>query len=475
MASLGDKRMVESSYSVIIPCRNGDKTIGKTLESLLAQTLQPNQIIVVDDASTDKTPEILQSFSNKIHIIRLNHNHPRNFNRVPKLVNMGLAKINTSHVMLSGDDSVYPEHYVDSLLEHFKENPKLKIASGNIYELHRPSDAPQGSGRIFECEWLKHHLPFPASCTWESGIMFKALKEGYEIKCFNDLTFNHKSQYGAYSIRTFGHAMYCLGYSSLFVLGRLIKTLMSGEIPRKYVPYELLGYVEYALACPEKVDPIKTYVQELHKPRIIHMAKKVMGFKLWIRLFWLAQAVKESWPIEKEIMRNRIQRKLNLKSKPEFLSLALTWKCQSRCSTCGIWDAPHSDEEMSLEDYKRLLRDPLLSELKVWEMTGGEPMLYKDIFGLTKLAFKYIPHAEIRIGTNCIAVNHTIKLLDTFKDKPLYLSVSIDGIGEIHDKIRGVKGNFANVMKVINHIRKLQKEGSPIKFEQRSQAKASPE
>lgn len=166
----------------------------------------------------------------------------------------------------------------------------------------------------------------------------------------------------------------------------------------------------------------------------------------------------------KDVIVNRIQRRFNLPSKPDYVSVSVTWECNSRCSTCGIWNAPHSNKEMTLEDYERLLTDPLLSRLKVWEMTGGEPMLYKDIFGVTELAFKHVPHAEVRIGTNCIAANRLMQLITAFKKKPLYLSLSIDGVGEKHDEIRGVKGNFNQVIRVIDHIRDLQGHGSSISF-----------
>jgi glycosyltransferase involved in cell wall biosynthesis len=52
--------------SVIIPVYNGAKTIAETVECLLRQSLEPAEIIVVDDGSTDETPELLRSFDGKI-------------------------------------------------------------------------------------------------------------------------------------------------------------------------------------------------------------------------------------------------------------------------------------------------------------------------------------------------------------------------------------------------------------------------
>jgi glycosyltransferase involved in cell wall biosynthesis len=51
--------------SIIVPARNEEANLAACLESLIAQTGIPYEIIVVDDASTDRTPEIAQSFANR--------------------------------------------------------------------------------------------------------------------------------------------------------------------------------------------------------------------------------------------------------------------------------------------------------------------------------------------------------------------------------------------------------------------------
>lgn len=59
--------------SVIVPVYNGEKTVKRTLDSLLNQTLQGMEIIVVDDGSTDNTPQILDEYAQKYGHIRVIH------------------------------------------------------------------------------------------------------------------------------------------------------------------------------------------------------------------------------------------------------------------------------------------------------------------------------------------------------------------------------------------------------------------
>jgi glycosyltransferase involved in cell wall biosynthesis len=64
--------------SVIVPVHNTEKFLGKCLDSLVAETIEDIEFILIDDASTDKSNEILTSYQkkypNKIKLIRLEKN-----------------------------------------------------------------------------------------------------------------------------------------------------------------------------------------------------------------------------------------------------------------------------------------------------------------------------------------------------------------------------------------------------------------
>ena len=55
--------------SVIIPVFNGEATIRRCVESVLAQTARPREIWVIDDGSTDRTPTILREFGERIRVL----------------------------------------------------------------------------------------------------------------------------------------------------------------------------------------------------------------------------------------------------------------------------------------------------------------------------------------------------------------------------------------------------------------------
>jgi glycosyltransferase involved in cell wall biosynthesis len=265
---------------VIIPCKDGEATIEKTLNALLTQTIKAQEIIVVDDASHDQTPFILRKFP-QIRAIRLEHDYPKNFQRVPKLINIATRYVpqNCEYLMLLGDDSVLQRDYVEKLIAKFEQNPKLKIASGsmsktgNIQGLARH---PSGSGRLFDTGFLRKHLPFPETIGWESWILFKGLQEG-EITSFPDVSFEHERHYGVYSIRTFGQSMYTLGYPTVFVVARFLKDLLYGDYSSRFHSfYLLLGYVEFSVTGQKRLVDVVEFVRKTQTERLVNFLRRFL-------------------------------------------------------------------------------------------------------------------------------------------------------------------------------------------------------
>src|SRR5438128_3215870 len=65
-----------STVTVIMPVFNREHLVRRALESVLSQTYKPDQIIAVDDGSTDGTPAILRSFSPSVTVLAQNNQGP---------------------------------------------------------------------------------------------------------------------------------------------------------------------------------------------------------------------------------------------------------------------------------------------------------------------------------------------------------------------------------------------------------------
>ena len=105
--------------SVLIPAYNEEKSIGKCVESCLNQTRNPDEIIVVNDGSTDNTLQILKSFGNQIKIIDLE----KNTGNKSKAQEIGLNYVHTD-IFITTDADIF--YYTASLDITFNEEKYWK-------------------------------------------------------------------------------------------------------------------------------------------------------------------------------------------------------------------------------------------------------------------------------------------------------------------------------------------------------------
>lgn len=127
---------------------------------------------------------------------------------------------------------------------------------------------------------------------------------------------------------------------------------------------------------------------------------------------------------------------------PINITLSPSPKCNSRCLTCNIW--MKRENELTLAEWDKVLAS--LGDAPYWfTISGGEPLMFPDIVELTKLAYKHCKPGIINIPTNAILKSgpeRVREILKTCTDSQLIINLSLDGVGEKHDFIRGVPGNF---------------------------------
>lgn len=110
--------MNDRLISVIIPAYNEEKNIKRSLDSIVNQKLL-GEVIVVDDHSTDRTPEILKEYENrgKIKIVR----NKKNLG-ISKSVNIGLKNAKYDYVCLMKADYIVPDRWLEKQFKLLDKN-----------------------------------------------------------------------------------------------------------------------------------------------------------------------------------------------------------------------------------------------------------------------------------------------------------------------------------------------------------------
>ncbi|MCB9920398.1 MAG: glycosyltransferase [Planctomycetes bacterium] len=106
--------------SVIVPAYNHERFIGTTIESVLAQTSEDWELIVIDDGSSDGTAEIVRTFDDP----RLHFETQENIGAAPT-INRGIEMARGEFVSVLNSDDVYAPDRIERLLRAFADDPSL--------------------------------------------------------------------------------------------------------------------------------------------------------------------------------------------------------------------------------------------------------------------------------------------------------------------------------------------------------------
>ncbi|MDR7417447.1 MAG: glycosyltransferase family 2 protein [Armatimonadota bacterium] len=130
------------SVAVIIPAYNEEASIADTIRSVLTQTRPPEQLIVVDDCSTDRTGEVARAHG--AQVVR----PARNQGTKAQAQNVALPLVGAEITVTIDADTTLAPDALEKLIAPFERDPDLALASG--YLVPRHLDTVWERGRLVE-------------------------------------------------------------------------------------------------------------------------------------------------------------------------------------------------------------------------------------------------------------------------------------------------------------------------------------
>jgi glycosyltransferase involved in cell wall biosynthesis len=235
-------------YVLITPARNEAAFIEKTLESVIAQTALPERWVIVDDGSTDRTAEIVQSYAKRhswIELIRRSQRLDRNFAGKAHAFNAGFERVRALPFEVIGNldaDISFERDYFEFLLGRFCEFPELGVAGTPMREANYH---PVKDSFYNECDVFGACQLFRRSCFQEvggytpikwGGIDWVAVRtarlKGWQTRSFGEKFFYHHRPMGATESNTwkarfdYGRKDYFLGNHPLWQVFRVSFQMM---------------------------------------------------------------------------------------------------------------------------------------------------------------------------------------------------------------------------------------------------------
>jgi len=228
-------------YALITPVRDEEKYIGGMMESILAQQVRPAKWIIVDDGSTDRTAEIIESCARNaefVEVVKLSRREQR------EPGGEGAIAHALRHLELSeydflarfDADLLFEPDYIGRILDEFERDPKLGIAGGGLYvekgcrsELERvPEYHVRGALKMYRRQCFEQIGGITTQIGWDTIDEVYAWSKGWKTKSFFQYRVIHRRPTGE-GIRAShiywerGKAEYYTWSHPLFVAGKVVK------------------------------------------------------------------------------------------------------------------------------------------------------------------------------------------------------------------------------------------------------------
>jgi glycosyltransferase involved in cell wall biosynthesis len=113
--------MENSLISCIVPVFNGERYLGQALDSILAQTYRPIEVIVIDDGSTDGTRRLVTSYGDQVRYVWQPNAGP------PRARNFGLSVAKGEFIAFLDADDLWQPDKLSLQMTHFRERPELDL------------------------------------------------------------------------------------------------------------------------------------------------------------------------------------------------------------------------------------------------------------------------------------------------------------------------------------------------------------
>ena len=200
------------SYVLITPARDEEAYIGRTLESVVNQTVPPTRWIIVDDGSVDQTATIVASFAERypwIQLVQRQRRSKRSFASKVQAFNAGYACIAGLKYDIIGSldaDVSFASDYIEFLLSCFQADANLGVAGTFFREDHYDSsrDSFEGSTHVAggfqmfrrQCfEEIGGFIPHEAGGVDWIAVTTARMK-GWRTRAFKEKSFFHHRTLG---------------------------------------------------------------------------------------------------------------------------------------------------------------------------------------------------------------------------------------------------------------------------------------
>ncbi|GAB4027776.1 glycosyltransferase family 2 protein [Spirosoma gilvum] len=185
--------------SVIMPVYNAERFVAEALTSILNQGIEAIEVICVDDGSTDRSAEIIQSFDSRVRYVYQE-------NRGPAAArNKAFSFVRGEFVTFLDNDDLFPVYKLNHQLDQFDEDPSLEVVFGKTQYVFLDGSNPE-----------RFHFPDQTHTVWNillgaglfrTSVFHRIGLFNEELKIGEDLDWYNRAKEQGVNMRTTDEVM----------------------------------------------------------------------------------------------------------------------------------------------------------------------------------------------------------------------------------------------------------------------------
>lgn len=278
-------------YAVVTPVRNEAGTLPRLAESLAAQTRSPETWVVVENGSTDGTPEIARNEAKRHPWVRIVETAPgpegERARPIVLAFQAGLAMLSPRPQFIAKVDAdvTLPREYFEGLIERMDAEPALGVVSGTCLERHDggwlerfgTGSSVWGAARLYRWTCLEQLLPLENRTAWDWIDVVEANVRGWRTTVVRDQPFYHHRREGDRAGTRWaqwssqGQAAYYLGYRPSYLFARAVYRSF-----RDLAALALIGsYAGAAFRRQERCGKIALVGHVREQQRLRHITRRI--------------------------------------------------------------------------------------------------------------------------------------------------------------------------------------------------------
>jgi glycosyltransferase involved in cell wall biosynthesis len=235
--------IASTDYLLVSPCRDEAAHMRRTLDSVVAQTVRPARWVIVDDGSTDATPEILAEYAARYGWITVIRKPDRGARAVgPGVIEAFYAGLDAvrddweagrfPYLCKLDLDLDLPPRYFERLMERMRADPRIGTSSGKPYvrrggalvSERRGDEMSAGMTKFYRADCFRDIGGFVREVMWDAIDCHKARQRGWRAVSWDEpeLRFEHLRPMGSSQSsiwegrRRHGFGQYYMGSDPLY-------------------------------------------------------------------------------------------------------------------------------------------------------------------------------------------------------------------------------------------------------------------